>query len=60
MAIHQGSVAPRQHRNLEFEFADAIAHAIHGRVVLPRISGVEDQSVNGPVFDALREWIATS
>src|ERR1035441_5447808 len=48
MPIHHFAVAAGQHRTLEPEFANRGAHAVHDRVVLPRISGVEDKALDGP------------
>jgi hypothetical protein len=50
VAVHDGSVAAREHRDLEAEFADAAAHAIHGGVVLAWVAGVENKPVDGPDF----------
>src|ERR1700676_4111479 len=48
MAVHDGSVAACEHRNLESKLADAAAHAIHCGVVLAWVAGVENKPVNVP------------
>ena len=53
--IYHLAVAACQHGNLEAEFADAAAHAIHDGVVLAGITSVEDEAVNRPDVDL--EWL---
>ena len=57
MAVDDLAVAARQHRDLEAELADAAAHAIHRGVVLAGIAGVEDQLVDRPLLDGLRDCL---
>lgn len=47
------AVAACENRNLESEFADAAAHAIHGGIVLSGISWVFDEPFDRPSFNAL-------
>jgi hypothetical protein len=47
VTINHFAVAAGEHWNLEAELADAAAHAIDDRVVLPGVARVEDQAVNG-------------
>ena len=56
VAVDHLAVAAGQHRNLEAEFADAAAHAIHGGVVLARVAGVEDEAVDRPDLNLKRLW----
>ena len=51
---HDLPVAPCEHRNLETELANAAAHPIHRAVVFAWVTRVFDQTVDGPLFDALR------
>ena len=48
MPVDHFTIAAGEHRDLEAELADAAAHAVHGRIVLPRVACVEDQPVDRP------------
>src|ERR1039458_9906946 len=48
MPVNHGSIAAREHRDLEAKFPDATAHPINRGVVLPGVSGVEDKALDGP------------
>jgi hypothetical protein len=49
LPVHHFPVAARKHGILETEFPNAAAHAIHGGIILPRVAGVEHQSVYGQI-----------
>jgi hypothetical protein len=57
VTIDDLTVATGEYRDLEAELADAAAHAIHGRVVLARVAGVENKFVNWPVLDSLGQGL---
>jgi hypothetical protein len=48
VAVDDFTRRARQHRNLETEFLNAAAHAVHGVVVLARVAGVQHQPINRP------------
>jgi hypothetical protein len=58
VAVHDLAVVSGEHGNLEPELADAGAHTVHNRIVLPRVTRVEDQTVNGPDLDFGGCWAA--
>ena len=43
LTVRHFTVTAGKHRDLEAEFPDAAAHAVHDRVVLPRVASVKDQ-----------------
>jgi hypothetical protein len=55
MAVHDLAVGAGKHWDLEAEFTDAAAHAIHCCVVLAWVAGVENKPVDGPDFH-LQVW----
>ena len=54
MAIDYLTVAAREYRDFETELADAAAHPINTGVVLSRIAGVRNESVDRPDLDCQR------
>ena len=51
VTIHYGSAAAGKHRDLEAKFADAGAHAIHGRIVFPWVANIKHKAVYVPEND---------
>ena len=48
--------APGDHRNPETEFSDDGGHLIDGVIVLARIAGIVDQSVDRPLLQREFGW----
>ena len=51
MAIDHFTVTAREHWDLETELADAAAHAIDDRIVLPGVACVKDKPIDRPDFN---------
>jgi hypothetical protein len=51
VAIDDFAITAGEHRDLEAEFANRGAHAIHSGVVLPRVACVENEPINEPSLD---------
>jgi hypothetical protein len=55
--VHHLAVASNQARNFDAKYADRLAHAIHGPVVLPGVSWIWMKPVDRPNLDLLWEWL---